>query len=58
MRIECKAQDLHDAIDAAWERERQEPTCPECDGNAQLSEDGTICWSCQASDYLGEEEAR
>ena len=56
MRIECKAQDLHDAIDAAWERERQEPTCPECDGS-RISEDGR-CWDCTASDYLGEEEAR
>jgi ribosomal protein L37AE/L43A len=54
MRIECKARDLATAIDAAWQRERQEATCPECDGS-RLSEDRTICWDCQASDYLEEE---
>ena len=46
--------DLHTAIDAAWARKLlDEATCSECDG-ARLSEDGTICWDCQASDYLEE----
>ena len=111
-RIECKAKDLHAAIEEAWARKQEEgmeardvnctvcnrpdcepaahaawtefdaergiwiertseeffgdaissltkllavATCPECDGT-QLSEDGTICFDCQASDYL--EEAR
>ena len=31
-------------------------TCPECDGS-RLSEDRTICWDCQASDYIEEENA-
>ena len=73
MRIECKARDLHDEIDAKWRGERAtctecgqahsgwcpslEPahpaTCPECEGT-QLSEDGTQCLDCQASDYLEE----
>jgi ribosomal protein L37AE/L43A len=56
MRIECKASELSARIDEAWHRERQEPTCPECDSSARLSEDGTECYDCQASDYL--EEAR
>jgi hypothetical protein len=59
MRIECRIADLHSAIDAEWQRnqeERQDPTCPECDGS-RISEDGR-CWDCTASDYLGEEEAR
>ena len=55
MRVECKARDLATAIDEAWERERQEATCPECDGS-RLSEDRTICWDCQASDYLIDQE--
>jgi hypothetical protein len=56
MRIkgESKAKDLKTAIDAAWELERREATCPEC-GGTRLSEDGTICFDCQASDYLEEE---
>ena len=54
MRVECKARDLATAIDEAW-REEREATCPECDGS-RLSEDRTICWDCQASDYLIEEE--
>jgi outer membrane protein assembly factor BamB len=49
MKIECRAQDLHATIDEAWEREA---TCPECAG--ALSEDGTRCWDCCASDYLEE----
>ena len=52
MRIECKARDLHAAINDAWERERREVTCPECDGT-RISEDGR-CWDCTASDYLEE----
>jgi hypothetical protein len=56
MRIECKARDLHAAINDAWERERPEVTCPEvtcpeCD--SRLSEAGR-CWDCTASDYLEE----
>jgi DNA-directed RNA polymerase subunit RPC12/RpoP len=54
MRIECSARELHKRIDEAWQRERG-ATCPECDGS-RLSEDRTICWDCQASDYLIEEE--
>ena len=54
MRVKCKAQDLHAAINDAWERERREATCPECDGS-RLSEAGR-CWDCTARDYL--EEAR
>ena len=53
IRVESTAKELHAAIDEAWERERQEATCPECDGS-RLSEDRTICWDCQASDYLGD----
>jgi hypothetical protein len=53
MRVKCKAQDLHAAINDAWERERREVTCPECDGS-RLSEDETICFDCQARDYLEE----
>jgi len=56
MRIECRIADLHSAIDAEWQRnqeERQDPTCPECDGS-RISEDGTICFDCQASDYQEE----
>jgi len=52
MKVKCKAQDLHATIDAAWERERQEATCPECDGT-NVSESG-ICWDCTASDYQEE----
>lgn len=48
MKLQCKARDLHDAIDAAWSRE-----CPEC-GGTQLSEDGMRCWDCSAGDYLEE----
>ena len=54
IKLNCAARDLAIAIDQAWEQEH--PTCPECDGS-QLSEDGTECQACQASDYL-EEEAR
>jgi ribosomal protein L37AE/L43A len=54
MRVQCRARELSARIDEAWERERQERTCPECEGN--LSEDGTTCWNCQSSDYLGQEE--
>jgi hypothetical protein len=56
IKLSTPAQDLHDAINDAWHRERREPTCPECDGG-QLSEDGRQCFDCQAADYL-EEEAR
>jgi hypothetical protein len=55
VRIESKAKNLPAAIDAAWEQEH--PTCPECDGTL-LSEDGTICWGCSASDYLQEARLR
>ena len=53
IRVESTAKELHAAIDAAWERERQEATCPECDGT-NVSESG-ICWDCTASDYLENE---
>jgi hypothetical protein len=52
IKLSTTAQDLHDAIDAAWHRERREPTCPECDGS-RISENGR-CWNCTASDYLEE----
>ena len=54
MRIkgETKAKELHAAIDEAWERARQEATCPECDSSTNVSESG-ICWDCQASDMEG-----
>ena len=48
MRIESRIADLHAAIDAEWDRkqkERQDPTCPECEGT-NLNEDGTRCWDC------------
>jgi ribosomal protein L37AE/L43A len=51
MKGTCTARDLHSAIDEAWERARQEVTCPECDSSTSLSEGHTICWGCQASDY-------
>ena len=54
MKGTCTARDLHSAIDEAWERARQE-TCPECDSSTSLSEDRTICWGCQASDYQRED---
>ena len=54
IKIQTQARDLHDAIDAAWQRERHEARCPECDGTERLSEDGTICWDCHARDYLEE----
>ena len=50
MKIHCSIRDLAARIDEAWERKA---TCPECD-STRLSEDGTICWDCQASDYLEE----
>ena len=53
IRVESTAKELHATIDAAWERERQEATCPECDGT-NVSESG-ICWDCTASDYLENE---
>jgi hypothetical protein len=51
IKIQTQARDLHDAIDAAWQRERHEARCPECDGT-ELSEDTGICWGCSARDYL------
>ena len=45
MRIECKINELAALLDAKWEEERQDPTCPECDGT-NLNEDGTRCWDC------------
>jgi len=59
MRIESRIADLHAAIDAEWQRkqeERQDQTCPECEcDGGQLSEEGTICRDCQATDYMEEE---
>jgi len=55
MKIESRIADLHAAIDAEWQRkqeERQDPTCPECEGH--LSEAGR-CRNCTASDYQEEE---
>ena len=60
IKIQTQARDLDAAIDAAWQRERHEARCPECDGT-QLSEDAGICWDCSASDYVidnNEEEGR
>jgi DnaJ-class molecular chaperone len=54
IRVESTATELHAAITEAWERARQEATCPECDGTG-VSESG-ICWDCQASDYLEDEK--
>ena len=52
IRVESTAKELHAAITAAWERERQEATCTECTEceGTNVSESG-ICWDCQASDY-------
>jgi len=55
IKLQTQARDLHAAINDAWDREHHEATCPECDGT-RLSEDETICFDCQASDYM--EEAR
>ena len=56
IRIESKATELHDAIDAAWEQEQmppewydQTPGCPECGGD-HLGESGK-CFDCSARDY-------
>ena len=34
----------------------QGPVCPECGGDNLSEESSKICWDCQASDYLEEEE--
>lgn len=32
------------------------PTCPECGEASALNEDASICFQCQAADYMQEEE--
>jgi hypothetical protein len=41
--------ELHAALDAAWETELQDPTCPECEGS-NLTEDQTRCFDCSAEE--------
>ena len=56
MKFQCKAKDIHTALDNAFAPEpRPEewgdrvPGCPEC-GEDNLAESGR-CWNCTASDY-------
>jgi hypothetical protein len=42
-------QEMHAALDAAWETELQDPTCPECEGS-NLNEDQTRCFDCSAEE--------
>jgi hypothetical protein len=52
-KLTTTARDLTTAIDEAWHREHQEPTCHECEGT-RISEDGTKCFDCTAADYQEE----